>query len=233
MPESIKVDVWSDVVCPWCYVGKRKFETGAAAFAEGRRNARPVEVEFHSFELSPDMPMDFEGTSINFLVRHKGIPESKARQLQDHVSGIAATVGLDYDLGAAQPTNTLRAHQLLHLAKAHGVQPEMKERLLAAHFVQGRHVGRIAVLAELATEVGLESEEVRRSLREEEFMPAVRDDQRVAAQLGIRGVPFFVIDGKYGISGAQPPEVFTEALTRAETELEESSVLSVTKRQRD
>ena len=214
MLEPIKVDVWSDVVCPWCYIGKRKWEAGVAAFADGRGDAPPVEVEFHSFELSPEMPLDFEGTSIDFLVRHKGISETKAHQMQDHVSGIAATVGLAYDLGAARPTSTLRAHQVLHLAKTRGVQPEMKERLLSAHLVEGRHVGRIAELVELGAEIGLEREEVLRSLNEEEFLPAVRADQRVAAQLGIRGVPFFVIDGKYGISGAQPPEVFTEALTR-------------------
>lgn len=218
MLEPIKVDIWSDVVCPWCYIGKRKWEAGVAAFAEGRGADPAVEIEFHSFELSPDMSLDFEGTSIDFLVRHKGISESEARQMQEHVSGIAATVGLVYDLGAARPTNTLRAHQLLHLAKTRGVQPEMKERLLSAHLVEGRHVGRNHELADLASEVGLEREAVLRSLEEQEFLPGVRADQQVAAQLGIRGVPFFVIGGRYGISGAQPPEVFTKALTQYEAE---------------
>lgn len=218
MLEPIKVDVWSDVVCPWCYIGKRKWEAGVTAFAKGRRVAPVVEIEFHSFELSPAMPLDFEGTSIDFLVRHKGISEAKARQLQEHVAGIAATVGLVYDLGAARPTNTLRAHQLLHLAKTHGVQPEMKERLLAAHLVEGRHVGQKDALADLASEVGMDREEVLRSLNEEEFLPAVRADQEIADQLGIRGVPFFVIGGKYGISGAQPPEVFTKALGQYEAD---------------
>jgi predicted DsbA family dithiol-disulfide isomerase len=224
MLEPIKVDVWSDVVCPWCYIGKRKLEAGVAAFAGGGRAQPPVEIGFHSFELSPEMPLDFEGTSIEFLVRHKGISETKARQMQEHVSAIAATVGLVYDLGAARPTSTLRAHQLLHLAKTHSLQPEMKERLLSAHLVEGRHVGRKDELADLASEVGLDGEEVLRSLEEEEFLPEVRADQKVAAQLGIRGVPFVVIGGRFGISGAQPPEVFTEALTKYEAERADGSL---------
>jgi predicted DsbA family dithiol-disulfide isomerase len=224
MLEPINVDVWSDVVCPWCYIGKRKFEAGVAAFAGGRGAEAPVEIGFHSFELSPEMPLDFEGTSIDFLVRHKGISETKARQMQEHVSAIAATVGLVYDLGAARPTSTRRAHQLLHLAKTHGLQPEMKERLLSAHLVEGRHVGRKDELADLASEVGLDRENVLRSLEEEEFLPGVRADQQVAAQLGIRGVPFFLIGGRYGISGAQPPEVFTKALTQYEADRADGSL---------
>ena len=216
MKQPIKVDVWSDVVCPWCYIGKRKLEAGAIAFAERLPDARPVEVEFHSFELSPDIPVDFDGTSVDFLVRHKGISEAKVREMHERVSEIAASVGLDYDFDAVRPTNTLKAHQLLHFAKAQGAQPEMKERLLSAHFLEGRHVGRDPELAELAREVGMDGEEVHRSLKDEDFLPAVRADQRLAVQLGIRGVPFFVIDGKYGISGAQNSDVFAEALVRAQ-----------------
>ena len=216
MIEPIKVDVWSDVVCPWCYIGKRRLEAGATTFAEGRPDARPVEVEFHSFELSPDIPVDFDGTSVDFLVRHKQISEARVREMHERVSDIAASVGLAYDFDAVRPTNTLKAHQLLHFAKAHGAQPEMKERLLSAHFLEGRHVGRDEELAELAHEVGLDREEVHWSLKNEDFLPAVRADQRLAAQLGIRGVPFFVIDGKYAISGAQGSDVFAGALTRAQ-----------------
>ena len=218
MAEPIKVDIWSDVVCPWCYIGKRRLEAGAAVFAERRGDARQVEVEFHSFELSPDIPVDFEGTSVDFLVRHKRIPAERVREMHERVAGIAASVGLDYDFRTVRPTNTVKAHQLLHLAKAHGVQPEMKERLLSAHFVEGRHVGRDDELAELAHEVGLDREEALRSLKDEDFLPAVRADQRLAAQLGISGVPFFVIDGKYAISGAQPSDVFTDVLTHVQEE---------------
>lgn len=221
MADPITVDVWSDVACPWCYVGKRRFEAGVAAFADRWTDARPVQVVFHSFELSPDIPVDFDGTSVDFLVDHKRISEPKAREMHDRITGIAASVGLDFHFETVRPTNTLKAHQLLHLAKAHSAQLEMKERLLSAHFVEGRHVGRDDELAELATEVGLDTEEVLRSLKGEDLLPAVRADQRLAVQLGVRGVPFYVIDRKYAISGAQPPDVFTEALTLAQ-EAEES-----------
>lgn len=224
MPEKLKVDIWSDVVCPWCYIGKRKFEAGVSAFMSATDPAPALEVEFHSFQLSPDMPVDFDGTAADFLVRHKGISEAHARQLQDHVAGIAAGVALDYDFEALRPANTLKAHQVLHLAKTRGLQVEMKERLLAAHFLEGRHVGRDDELADLAGEVGLNRDEVKKSLDLEEFLTAVHQDQQLAARLGIRGVPFFVVDGRYGVSGAQSPEVFTEVLARTTTKQEESAI---------
>lgn len=224
MPEKLKVDIWSDVACPWCYIGKRKFEAGVSAFTSGTEAVLPVEVEFHSFQLSPDMPVDYQGSSADFLVRHKGVSEAQALRLHDHVAGIAAEVGLDYDFEALRPANTVKAHQVLHLAKARGVQVAMKERLMAAHFLEGRHVGRADELVDLAGEVGLEQEEVTKSLAEDEFLPAVRQDQQLAVRLGIRGVPFFVVDGRYGVSGAQAPEVFTQALVRAATEEEGSAI---------
>src|SRR6185437_12204507 len=152
------------------------------------------------------------GSEIDFLVQHKGFPADQVQGMLDQVTGIAAEVGLDYDFGALQHTNTIKAHQLLHYAKAHGKQIEAKERLLRAYFVEGRHVGRVEDLADLAAEIGLDREDVLRSLAEDEFLDAVRADQNQAIQYGIRGVPFFVIDGKYGVSGAQAPETFAEVL---------------------
>ena len=211
---QVKVDVWSDVACPWCYIGKRRFEIAVADLArEGA--AVPVAVEFHSFELLPDTPAEFVGSTTDLLVRVKGVPEAQARQMHADVSSIAAEVGLEYDFGIQQPTNTLKAHQVLHLAKARGVQIEAKERLLRAHFVEGRHVGRDDDLADLGADVGLVRGEVLRCLQEGTYLDAVRADIRRARQLGIGGVPFFVIDGRYGMSGAQPPDVFARALTQA------------------
>lgn len=224
MPEKLEVDIWSDVVCPWCYIGKRKFEAGVSALPGGTEAVPSVQVEFHSFQLTPDMPVDFDGSAVDFLAQHKGISEGQARRLQDHVAGIAAEVGLDYDFEALRPANTVKAHQVLHFAKARGVQVEMKERLMAAHFMEGRHVGREDELVDLAAEVGLEPEEVEKSLAEEEFLPAVHHDQQTADRLGIRGVPFFVVEGRYGVSGAQAPEVFTEVLLRAAGQEEELRV---------
>jgi predicted DsbA family dithiol-disulfide isomerase len=209
----IKVDVWSDIACPWCYIGKRKFEDAASRF-DG-----DVEVEYHSFELSPDTPVDFEGDEVDFLAKHKGMPADQVRGMLDHVTGIAAEVGLDYDFSSLHHTNTVKAHQLLHFAKARGLQLEMTERLLAAYFVEGRHVGRTADLADLAAEVGLDRDQVVASLESDQHLADVRADQQQAQSFGITGVPFFVLEGKYGISGAQAPEAFLGALQQVQSEL--------------
>jgi predicted DsbA family dithiol-disulfide isomerase len=213
MSLPIKIDIWSDIVCPWCYIGKRRMETGLAEFARTVPDAPPVEVEFHSFQLSPDMPDDFEGSAVEYLARHKGIPAAQARQMQDHVVGLAAAEGLAYDFDRLRPANTAAAHQLLHLAKGRSVQSAVKERLMAAHFVEGRHVGRPEELAELGVECGLDAAEILEVLERGAYRDAVEEDRRTAARIGISGVPFFVIDGRYGISGAQPPEVFVQVLS--------------------
>lgn len=209
--DSVKVDVWSDIACPWCYIGKRKFEAGAAAFGAGP-DAAPVEVEYHSFELSPDTPVDFEGTEAEFLSGHKGMPVEQAQQMLEHVAGIADSVGLDYDFDAMHHTNTVKAHQVIHLAKQHGKQLDMVERLFTAYFERGEHVGQDESLADLAAEVGLDRDEVLATLRDDGQLAAVRADQAQAQAFGINGVPFFVIDGKYGVSGAQDPAAFEQVL---------------------
>ncbi|WP_210481082.1 DsbA family protein [Naasia sp. SYSU D00948] len=214
MSSPVKVDIWSDIACPWCYIGKRKFEEGV------RRFGGDVEVEYHSFELSPDTPVDFQGTAADFLASHKGLPKERVTQMIDTVVGIAATVGLDYDYDALQHTNTVKAHQLLHYAKERGRQIEMKERLLRAYFVEGRHVGRVEDLGDLAAELGFDRADVVRSLETDDYLGAVRADQAQAAAYGIHGVPFFVLDGKYGVSGAQDPAVFASALAQVAGEKE-------------
>jgi predicted DsbA family dithiol-disulfide isomerase len=208
----VKVDIWSDIACPWCYIGKRKFEEGV------RRFGGDVEVEYHSFELSPDTPVDFDGSAADYLAGRKGLPKARVTQMIDTVIGIASSVGLDYDYDALQHTNTVKAHQLLHYAKERGRQIEMKERLLQAYFLEGRHVGRVQDLADLAAELGFDRADVLRSLECDEHLGAVRQDQAQAAAYGINGVPFFVLDGRYGVSGAQDPAVFAEALTQVAAE---------------
>lgn len=218
---SIKVDVWSDVACPWCYIGKRNLETALGSY-RGRSDAPDVEVEYHSFQLSPDTPVDFEGSATDYLMSHRGVSADQAQQMVSRVTGIAADVGLAYDYDSLQHTNTVRAHQLLHYAKAHGLQTEMKERLLSAYFVEGRHIGRIDDLADLAAEVGLDRDDVVRSLESNEFVADVDADRQQAAAYGINGVPFFVLAGKYGISGAQPPDALLQALEQVAAELRAS-----------
>jgi len=209
--QPIKVDIWSDIACPWCYIGKRKFEAGSGLFA-GAGEGRGVEIEYHSFELSPDTPVDFEGNEAAFLASHKGIPEAQAHQMIDRVTEIAASVGLAYDYDNLKHTNTVLAHEAIHFAKAHGKQLEMTERLLSAYFLEARHVGKVDELAALGAEIGLDPVALTAALESHEFLDAVRRDQQTAVEYGIQGVPFFVIDGKYGVSGAQEAQSFARVL---------------------
>ena len=209
----MKVDIWSDVACPWCFVGKRRFEKGVSTLDDVE-----VEVEFHSFELAPDTPVDFEGSEVDFLAGHKGMPAAQVEQMLGQMTELAAAEGLAYDFDALRHTNTRKAHELLHLAKAHGRQAAMKERLLSAYFEQGRHVGRVEDLADLAAEVGLDRDLVVAELEAGTYADAVQADVEQAVRYGISGVPFFVIDGRYGVSGAQSPETFAAAVTQAVSE---------------
>ncbi len=210
--DPVKVDVWSDVACPWCYIGKRRFEAGVAA------SGVPVEVEYHSFELSPDTPVDFEGSAVEFLSGHKGIPLEKARAMTDQVTAIAAEVGLGYRYDDIRHTKTLLAHELLHHAKAQGRQLETAEALFRAYFVDGGHIGHVDDLVALAESVGLDGDAARAALTDHRYAGDVQADLAQAVAHGIQGVPFFVIEGRYGVSGAQPSEVFAGALTQVATE---------------
>lgn len=208
----IKVDIWSDIACPWCFIGKRKFEAAAAEF-DGE-----VEVEFHSFELAPDTPVEFEGSEIDFLAGHKGVPADQVRAMLDRVGSVAASVGLEYDWDALRHTNTLKAHELLHLAKARGLQREMKERLFAAYFEQGRHLGQLEELADLAASVGIDREEALAALKSGQYHAEVQADIAQAREYGISGVPFFVFEEKYGVSGAQETATFAQVLAQVARE---------------
>ncbi|PFG42982.1 putative DsbA family dithiol-disulfide isomerase [Isoptericola jiangsuensis] len=206
---TVHVDIWSDIACPFCYVGKRNFESAVAA------SDVDVEVTYRSFQLSPDLPEDVTGSHAEMLAAKMGVDVDTAHGMEARTTGLAHEVGLDFDYAALHPANTLLAHRLLHLAKAHGLQGAMKERLLAAYFTQGRHVGRLDELVDLAAEVGLDADEVRTALTGDAYTADVAQDVAQAAAYGIRGVPFFVLDGRLAVSGAQPPEVFAQALRQA------------------
>lgn len=210
MTDAIKVDIWSDIACPWCYIGKRKFETGLAEFAA--TDDTPVEVTYHSFELAPDTPEHFHGTEIDFLAEHKGMPKEQVTGMLDQVTGIAATVGLDYNFDILQHANTRLAHEALHFAKAQGRQREFKERLLKAYFTEGRQLGDAANLVELGGEIGLDSTELAAALADRRYRADVDADIAQAQAYGINGVPFFVFQGKYGVSGAQEAAAFAQVL---------------------
>ena len=226
MTDAIKIDVWSDIACPWCYIGKRNLETGLAA-ASADDDAPNVEVEFHSFELSPDTPVDFEGGEAEYLSSHKGISDAQAREMLDRVSGIAADAGLAYRFDLLKHTNTVKAHELLHFAKEQGRQLELAERLMSAYFTEGRHLGREDELVSLAADAGLDPDAARSALQSGSYLAAVRSDQAQATAYGINGVPFFVIDGKYGVSGAQPPEAFAQVVRQVWAEHREAVAAEV------
>ncbi|WP_168915628.1 DsbA family oxidoreductase [Microcella flavibacter] len=209
MTAPISVQIFSDVQCPWCYIGKRKFEAAVAEF-DG-----DVDIVYRSFELAPDTPVDYEGSTVDYLSERKGMPLEQVHQMLDRVTQIASSVGLDYDFEHVHQTNTVLAHELLHFAKAHGRQLELKERLLRAYFVEGRHVGRAEDLADLAADVGLDRDAAAESLADHRHLADVKADMAQAVAYGIQGVPFFVIDDRYGISGAQEPAAFLGALQQA------------------
>jgi predicted DsbA family dithiol-disulfide isomerase len=210
---TVKIDIWSDVACPWCYIGKRRLET-----ALRQPGAPTAEIEYHSFELAPDTPVDFDGSEVDFLAHHKGMDPAQVDQMLGHMTELAAAEGLDYRFDQLKHTKTLSAHELLHFAKANGKQVEMKERLLRAYFTEGRHVGRVDDLVALAAEVGLDPDAARTALESGTYADDVAADIEQAHAYGIQGVPFFVIDGKYGVSGAQSPETFSAVLEQVVTD---------------
>lgn len=210
MNERIRIDVWADIACPWCYIGKRRMEAGIGMFD----NADAV-IRYRSFQLDPGMPDDFDGGAAEYLARHKGIPEDRARAMQAHVASVAAGVGLEYDFSSQRPANSHRAHQLIHLARAHGVEDQVVEALYRAHFVDGRHIGQREVLVDIAVEAGIEASTAAGALEQDTYARDVDADIDRALQLGVTSVPFFVFNGRLAVSGAQSPETFLQALHQA------------------
>jgi predicted DsbA family dithiol-disulfide isomerase len=210
----MKVEVWSDVVCPWCYVGKRHLEEALARFRHGDQ----VSVEWRSFELNPASPRRVGLSMSQILQRKYGMSEDQAEAANLRMTALAAGVGLEYHLDRVQAGNTFDAHRLIHLAATHGLGDAMKERLLAAYFSEGQPVGERSVLTKVAVDVGLDPTEVDSMLVGDDFATDVRDDESRAASMGVRGVPFFVIDEAIGVSGAQPADVLLEALEQGWSE---------------
>ena len=220
MTDALKVEIWSDVVCPWCYIGKRRLEAAVAS------SGVPVEVTWRSFQLDPTAPRESTEDVATYLGRKYGGGREAGLAMNERVSQVAAQDGLEYHLDQAQRANTVDAHRLLHLAAEHGLQDALKERLLRAYFTEGQAVGDRDALAALADEVGLPSDRVRAVLATDEYAEEVAADQAEAQALGANGVPFFVIDRRYGVSGAQPVELFEQALRQAWSE-RRPSLLSV------
>ena len=210
----MRVEIWSDVVCPWCYIGKRRFERALAAFDR----AADVEVEWHAFQLNPQQPRGVRTTHDEHLAAKLGSTVDQVRQLNERVVSLAAAEGLAYDFDRYQVINTFDAHRVAHLGAAHGLGDEIEERFLRAQLCEGEVLDDPDTLVRLGSEVGVPAGEVRDVLAGDRFADAVRADIDEARSLGINGVPFFVIDRRYGISGAQSSDLFLQALTRASSE---------------
>lgn len=196
------VEIWSDIACPWCYIGKRRFEAALAEF----EHRDEVQVTWRSFELDPGAPHEREGDLTQLLAKKYGMPIERARATQQQMTETAAAEGVAFRFDAVRSGSTFDAHRIVHLAEEHGLQDQMKERLLRAYFSEGKLISDHETLAELAAEVGLPENEVAETLAGERYAEQVRDDERTARQLGISAVPTFVVDRALGASGAQPPD---------------------------
>jgi len=207
----MRVEIWSDVVCPWCYVGKRRFEAALAAFAHRDQ----VEVVWRSFELDAGAPAERVGDYAQLLADKYGFPVEQGQQMIDTMTQTAAQEGLDFRFDLARVGNTFDAHRLLHLAHDRGVQDAVKERLVLATFTEGEPIGDHDTLVRLVAEAGLSADEARAVLASDRYATEVRADEAQARAYGISGVPFFVVDGRYGVNGAQPVEALTQVLATA------------------
>lgn len=214
----MKIETWSDIACPWCYIGSARLKAALETF----EHADEVEVTYRSFQLDPTLPDAYDGTETDYLASRKGIPASQVRQMFDRVRAAAAPDGLALDLGAVKVANSRRAHRLLHAAlradDTAAVQRALVDGLFRAHFVDGESIADEQVLVRCAVEAGLDEEAARAALDDEELDRAVDADIASAAQLGIQGVPFSVVAEKYGVSGAQPVEALSKMLNQVWTE---------------
>jgi predicted DsbA family dithiol-disulfide isomerase len=203
----LTVEIWSDVVCPWCYVGKRRFEQALASF----EHRDEVAVVWRSFELDPNAPPEREVSSSEHLAAKHGMSVEQAEQTNRQMTETAAAEGLEYHLDRTRGGNSFDAHRLLQAAKDQGRQDEMKERLMRAYFTEGEAIGDAETLVRLALEVGVDPT----PLKGGGYADAVRADEQLAMKIGIQGVPFFVLNRRYGVSGAQPADLMLQALETA------------------
>ncbi len=216
---KMKVEIWSDVVCPFCYIGKRKFETALSQF----KDKEYVEIEWKSFQLMPDMKTDPKITIDQLLSQRLGVSLPQAKGMNDQVANTAKAVGLVYHFDKSIPANTFNAHRLSHLAKHHGLQDKAEEILFSAYFTDGKNIDDVNTLLQIANEIGLDTIEAQKVLESNQYADEVNQDIAEASQLGARGVPFFVMDRKLAVSGAQDSKAFLETLQKAFAEWRKSN----------
>lgn len=216
----MKIEIWSDIMCPFCYIGKRKFEKALEQFDQKDK----IDVEWKSFQLSPEIKTQTNKSSTEFLAEHKGISIQQARALNEQVSQMAKTVGLTYHLDKSVVANSFKAHQLTHFAKQYQKQDETEELLFKAHFTEGKNIDNTEVLLDIGEELGFDRTLLKKSLEDNLYADAVKKDIQNASRIGVRGVPFFLFNNKYALSGAQESETFLQALKQSFTEWTESKL---------
>jgi predicted DsbA family dithiol-disulfide isomerase len=219
---AVDVEIWSDIACPWCYVGKRRFEAALEQF----EHRDSVKVTWRSFELDPGAPHERAGDRAERLAEKYGMTVEQARAAEQQLTEVAAGEGLPFRFDIARSGNTFDAHRLVHLAETHGLQDALKERLLRGYFTEGELVSDHDTLVRLAAEVGLDAQEVRELLAGGRYADEVRADERIAGELGISAVPTFVIDRKRGASGAQRPDALLDLLREGWAKRSPASVLA-------
>ncbi|AYL94105.1 DsbA family oxidoreductase [Mucilaginibacter celer] len=207
----MKVEIWSDVMCPFCYIGKRRFEQALAGF----EHQNQVEIEWKSFQLNPDLKTNPDISINQYLAEIKGFTIDHAKQLNNHVTQMAANEGLTYNFDKAVVANSFNAHRLAHLAKKHGLGDAAEEALFKAYFTEGRNIDDNETLIEIGVAIGLPANEIKQALETQLYADEVKHDIAEAQYLGVRGVPFFVLNRKYAVSGAQETGIFSDTLSKA------------------
>ena len=215
----MKVNIWSDVRCPFCYIGKRKFEKALEKFPEKDN----IEVVWHSFELDPNLETDPETSTLEYFTKTKGVSAEQARQMLGHATSMAKEVGLDFHLEDSVLANSFNAHRLIQYAKTKDLGNAIEEALFKAHFTDRKNIDDKPTLIDIGVSIGLDKEEVGEILASDAFEQEVRQDVLAARKIGVQGVPFFVLNNKYGISGAQSSEVFLETLEKAWEEYQQEN----------
>jgi predicted DsbA family dithiol-disulfide isomerase len=215
--KKLRIDVWSDIVCPWCAIGNRRLERALEQFP----HRDEAEVVWHSYELDPSAPPVREGSHVEHIATKYGRTPDDAQAMIQRIIDLAAEDGLTLRLLEARAGNTFDAHRLLHFAAERGIEPAVRLRLFRGYMTEGLPIGDRAVLLRLATEAGLPADETRAVLESDRYADDVRDDEQAAAAIGIGGVPFFILAGRIGISGAQPVDLFRRALDKAWTQLQQ------------
>lgn len=211
MENKMKVEIWSDVMCPFCYIGKRNFETALEQFADKDH----IEVIWKSYQLNPSLPEVATESYQDYLVKHKGMSSEQVNGMLDNITQTAKQVGLDYNLDKAIIVNSLNAHKLIQFAKEKGLGDQAEERLFLAFFTEGKNIANLDTLTQLGKEIGLDESKMKSAFTDEKYASLVKQDIAEARQVGVQGVPFFVLDRKYSVSGAQPSPAFLEGLEKA------------------